>query len=89
MITLVSDGTKFIGYKNGVQYGTKTPDTDARKGWKTTGHFYIGDTNIWFDVADVRLYSTVLSVDDINELYKIPVSIDKSGKIYCNELVEV
>lgn len=89
MVTLVSNGTQLLGYKNGVQYGTFTPDTDARKGWQAKGAFYIGDSNIYFDVADVRIYSTVLSADDIKELYQIPAQIDKSGKIYCNTLVEV
>ena len=88
MITLVSDGTKFIGYLNGVQYATKTPDTDARKGWKTTGDFYVGDTNIWFDVADVRVYSTVLSADDIKSLYQTGASIAKNGAFMTGQLVE-
>ena len=89
MVTLVSDGTKFIGYLNGVQYATKTPDTDARKGWKATGNFYIGDSNIWFDVTDVRAYATALSAEEVKELYQVSAQIDKSGNFYCGQLMEV
>lgn len=88
MISLVSDGTKFIGYKNAAQYGTYTPSTNDYKGWKTAGAIYIGDSNVYYDVADVRVYSTVLSVDDIKELYQIPAQIDKTGKMYCGSLIE-
>ena len=89
MITLVSDGTKFIGYRNAVQYGTSTPVDENKANWQATGIFYIGDSNIYFDVADVRVYATALSADDIKALYNIGAEIDNSGKVYCNNLVEV
>ena len=88
MITLVSDGTKFIGYRNAVQYGTSTPADKNKANWQATGTFYIGDSNIYFDVADVRVYATALSADDIKALYSIAAEIDKSGKIYCSNIVE-
>ena len=88
MITLVSDGAKLYGYKDSVLYGTFTPE-EAKLGWSTTGTFYIGDSNIWFDVTDVRAYATALSAEDVKELYQVGAQIDKSGNFYCGQLVEV
>ena len=88
MVTLVSDGAKLYGYKDSVLYGTFTPE-EAKLGWSTTGTFYIGDSNIWFDVADARIYATALSAEDVKELYQVSAQIDKSGNFYCGQLVEV
>ena len=39
--------------------------------------------------SDVRFYSTVLTAEQVKELYNTPVSIDSSGKLYTRELKEV
>ena len=38
--------------------------------------------------SDFRVYVTCLSADDILQLYKGRQCIDKTGKLYCNEIVE-
>ena len=91
MVTLVSDGTKFYTYKNGVLHNTLTPASD-KLGWQTLGSITVGDQNagnVYYDQADFRVYATCLSADDIKALYQIPAEIDKSGNMYCTNLVEV
>ena len=82
------DGTTFKQYINGSQQGTFTLGSDYT-GFKTYPKFYVGDTgNLFEQCADVRVYATALSADDIKELYQIPAQIDKSGNMYCNNFVE-
>ena len=89
-IVLTFDGTIFRQYVNGTQYNTSTLGSDYT-GFKTYGTFAVGDTsaNIQVELADVRVYGTCLSADDIKTLYNIPAEIDKTGKIFCGSLVEV
>ena len=82
------DSTKIYQYVNSELKITHTINT-GYKPTGPTGYFQIGDGGMYASYADVRVYATCLSADDIKELYQIPVQIDKTGKIYCNNLVEV
>jgi hypothetical protein len=89
-IVLTFDGTTFRQYVNGTQYNTSTLASDYA-GFKTYGQFGIGDTsaNIQVELADVRVYGTCLSADDVKALYNIPAEIDKNGNVYCLNYTEV
>lgn len=90
MQTFVSDGSKVIAYRNATQIGTYDYTGSSFTGWKTTGNIQLGDTTaVYYDLADFRVYATVLSLNDIKELYNIAAQIDKYGKVYCNNLVEM
>lgn len=58
------------------------------------GNFFIGSwrdatsQNYKGNVSDFRIYSTVLSADDIKELYQTSASIDNKGGIHDYEVVE-
>lgn len=89
-VVLTFDGTTFKQYVNGTQANTSTLGSDY-VGFKTYGTFAVGDAsaNIQVELADLRVYGTVLSADDVKALYNIPAEIDKTGKIFCGSLVEV
>ena len=40
-------------------------------------------------ISDVRLYATVLTDDQVKELYNTSMSIDSNGNVYARELVEL
>lgn len=89
-VVLTFDGSVFRQYVNGAQLNTHTLASDYA-GFKTYGQFGIGDAsaNIQVELADVRVYATALSADDIKELYNVAAQIDKSGNVYCSNFVEV
>lgn len=89
MHTFVSDGTKVYVYKNAV-LGSSYTYTGDKADWKPTGTINIGDSASapYYDLADFRLYSTVLSADDIKALYSVAMEIDKNGNMYCANLIE-
>ena len=39
-------------------------------------------------LSDLRIYSTALSEDDIKELYKSKISVDKNGNVYIKNIIE-
>lgn len=80
-------------YKNGVLVSTKTSTHTAPSSGNTT--FYIardgrtGTTCYKGCMSDFRFYGTALTAEDVQQVYKIPFSIDSTGKFYGYNLVEV
>lgn len=94
-IALVYNGTALITYKNGIEIGR---NTYGANGTVSNPVMYLGNSmfngtpNSETDsakVSDFRFYATALSVDDIKELYNVPIMIDKSGNMYSYEYQEV
>jgi hypothetical protein len=59
-----------------------------------TDNFYIGyakdnENNMSAYFSDFRVYLTCLSVEDVLQLYKGRQCIDKTGKLYCNQITEI
>ena len=87
---ITGDGTTTKLYIDGVfkanatTYKAITGTTIILNGWDTgTSYKFNGQ------LSDFRLYATVLSANDIMELYNKPVSIDNTGKIHAIEYSEV
>lgn len=88
MITMTRNASESKFYINGElkitgSAGTIPSGNYFIGAWQTsTGQNYKGR------ISDFRLYSTVLSVEDIKELYNTSASIDKSGNMYAYEFKE-
>lgn len=80
-------------YINGVQTATGTTDIGALN-WTNVPNLYLGRAtdnyaNRSLSIDDFRLYSTMLSDNDVLELYQTKASVSKNGKLFANEICEV
>lgn len=88
MITMTRNASETKFYINGElkitgSAGTIPSGNYFIGAWQTsTGQNYKGR------ISDFRLYSTVLSVEDIKELYNTSASVDKNGNMYAYEFKE-
>ena len=89
MITMTRNASETKFYINGELKITGSAGTIP------SGNYFIGawntssQQNYKGKISDFRLYSTVLSVDDIKMLYSASASIDKNGNMYAYEFKEV
>ena len=88
MITMTRNTSETKFYINGELKITGSAGTIP------SGNYFIGAWNTSSQqnykgrISDFRLYSTVLSVDDIKELYDTSASVDKNGNMYAYEFKE-
>ena len=88
MITMTRNASETKFYINGELKITGSAGTIP------SGNYFIGawnsssQQNYKGKISDFRLYSTVLSVEDIKELYNTSASIDKNGNMYAYEFKE-
>ena len=88
MITMTRNASEAKFYINGELKITGTAGTIP------SGNYFIGawntssQQNFKGKISDFRLYSTVLSVEDIKMLYNTSASIDKNGNMYAYEFKE-
>lgn len=88
MITMTRNASESKFYINGELKITGSAGTIP------SGNYFIGawntssQQNYKGKISDFRLYSTVLSVEDIKELYNISASVDKNGNMYAYEFKE-
>ena len=88
MITMTRNASETKFYINGElkitgSAGSIPPGSYFVGAWKTSN-----EQNYKGKISDFRLYSTVLSVEDIKELYNTSASIDKNGNMYAYEFKE-
>lgn len=88
MITMTRNASETKFYINGELKITGSAGTIP------SGNYFVGawrtssEQNYKGKISDFRLYSTVLSVEDIKELYNTSASIDKNGNMYAYEFKE-
>ena len=89
MITMTRNSSETKFYINGELKITGSAGTIP------SGNYFIGAWNTSSQqnykgrISDFRLYSTVLSIEDIKMLYSISASVDKNGNMYAYEFKEV
>ena len=88
MITMTRNTSETKFYVNGElkitgSAGSIPPGNYFVGAWKTSN-----EQNYKGKISDFRLYSTVLSVDDIKMLYSTAASVDKNGNMYAYEFKE-
>lgn len=90
-IVVINDGTNHRLYINGVETSTISSKDNFIH---NDNHLYLFrrnyNTNYVFNgnISDFRAYATILSDDDILELYHTAASIDNQGNLFCGEVVE-
>ena len=88
MITMTRNASEAKFYINGELKITGSAGTIP------SGNYFIGAWNTSSQqnykgrISDFRLYSTVLSAEDIKELYNTSASVDKNGNMYAYEFKE-
>ena len=88
MVTMTRNASEAKFYINGElritgSAGTIPPGNYFIGAWQTSNR-----QNYKGKISDFRLYSTVLSVDDIKMLYNTSTSVDKNGNMYAYEFKE-
>ena len=94
MITLTFDHGTFKVYVNGELVGSESVSGLSYLHPYLATRYSLGDTaneenSMSGSFSDFRVYTTCLSVDNIKALYKNREEIDKTGKLYCNQIEEV
>ena len=94
-IVMTFDNGIFKCYLNGELVGTadKTSISTTVKCSNNTSRWSLGDfeynqEKFIGNLSDFRIYAKTLTADDVKELYNVSAQVDKSGKLYCGELVE-
>lgn len=96
MLTFVYDSTGTKTYINGVLHHTYTNASYGIR-FNTNARLFLGceastanPASPYFNgqLSDFRIYYTVLSEEQILELYHTSATIDKNGNVYTRELVE-
>lgn len=97
MITYVFDSGSVYWYLNGVRKGDITKYTtlnyiNADMEYLAIGNSYTGtqwDTNFCGWISDFRMFTTVLSTDDVKALYQNSASLDSQGNLMLSgEVIE-
>ena len=87
---LVGDGTSNKLYVNGELYATAktfkpiTGTTLYLHGWDASTSYKLAGTKL----SDFRIYATALTAEQVEELYKNPISVCKGGTLMCSEITE-